>query len=115
MRRSAAFSARSTKAAFTSSGALLADGLTAEEVERAKNRLIATNVYALDSQFRLAYLFGAALTSGRTVDDVLEWEKRIEAVTPADVAAAARAVLHPSRSVTGVLTRGSAAAPAVAN
>jgi zinc protease len=94
---------------------LLADGVTAEEVERAKNRLIATNVYALDSQFRLAYLFGAALTSGRTVDDVLEWEKRIEAVTPADVTAAARAVLHAPRSVTGVLTRGPAAAPAVAN
>jgi len=88
---------------------LLKDGVTAEEVERAKNRLIATNVYALDSQFRLAYLFGAALTAGRTVDDVLAWEQRIEAVTPADVTQAARAVLQPNRSVTGVLTRGPAA------
>ncbi len=82
--------------------------MTAEEVARAKNRLIATNVYALDSQFRLAYLFGVALTAGRSVDDVIEWEKRIEAVTPEEVTAAARAVLQLNRSVTGVLTRGPA-------
>jgi zinc protease len=87
---------------------LLNDGVTAEEVARAKNRLIATNVYALDSQFRLAYLFGVALTAGRSVDDVIEWEKRIEAVTPEEVTAAARAVLQLNRSVTGVLTRGPA-------
>ncbi|MFO1091670.1 MAG: pitrilysin family protein [Hyphomicrobiales bacterium] len=90
------------------------DGVTDDEVERAKKRLIASNIYALDSQFRLAYLFGTALTSGRTVDDVLEWEKRIEAVTADDVRNAARDVLEPVRSVTGVLTRG-AAQPAVAN
>jgi zinc protease len=78
-------------------------GVTAEELERARNKLLADTVYALDSQSTLARMFGVALTTGSTVEDVLGWEKEIEKVTAADVKAAAARVLDIRRSVTGVL------------
>jgi zinc protease len=84
---------------------LARDGTTEEEVARAKNRLLADTVYSLDSQFRLAYLFGSALTSGRTVEDVLGWDERVRKVTKEDVDKVARAVLQLNRSVTGILVK----------
>jgi zinc protease len=65
--------------------------------------LIADNVYAQDDQLELAIMFGEALTTGRTVDDVLGWTGRIRRVTGYDVRAAAAKVLRIERSVTGVL------------
>jgi zinc protease len=82
---------------------VIADGVAEEELERARSRLIASTVYALDSQSRLARIFGVALTNGRTVEDVLNWTDRIEAVTAEDVQAAAAEVLRIERSVTGIL------------
>lgn len=82
---------------------IAADGVTDDELERARNRLIASTVYALDSQVQLARIFGAALINGRTVDDVLDWTKNVEAVTAVDVKAAALKVLRIERSVTGIL------------
>jgi zinc protease len=82
---------------------IAADGVSDDELERSRNRLIASTVYALDSQVRLARMFGAALINGRTAQDVLTWTDRIEAVTGADVKAAAGKVLRIERSVTGIL------------
>jgi len=82
---------------------LLKEGVTADELARAKKSLIADTVYSLDSQFKLAYLYGQALVTGRTVADVQDWPNRISAVTIADVQAAAAKVLRPERSVTSVL------------
>lgn len=83
---------------------LLAEGVTEEELARAKTRLAADSVYAQDSVTAPARLFGAALASGRTVDDVEAWPDRISAVTRDQVLAVARAVLDSDRSVTAVLT-----------
>jgi zinc protease len=80
-----------------------ADGVTDDELQRARNRLIASTVYALDSQYRLAFMFGVALTNERTVEDVLGWTQRIEAVTAEDVRKVAEEILRIERSVTGVL------------
>ena len=82
---------------------LLADGVTAEEVDRAKVRLRAAAVYARDSLGTAPRVIGTALTTGRTVADVEAWPERIEAVTVEDVNAAARAVLEGKYSVTSVL------------
>ena len=49
---------------------VVANGVTAEETERAKNRLIADAVFAQDSQATLARWYGAALTTGSSVDSV---------------------------------------------
>jgi zinc protease len=81
-------------------------GVTEEEVERAKTRLIADSVFAQDSQATLARWFGSALTSGLTVEQVLNWPDRIRAVTPAAVRDVARKWLDKRRSVTGYLIKG---------
>jgi zinc protease len=48
-------------------------------------------------------MFGIALANEGSVDDVLTWTDRIEAVTAADVKQAAEHVLRIERSVTGLL------------
>ena len=68
---------------------VVAKGVTADELERAKNRLIADAVYAQDNQATLARWYGAALTTGSTVERVQSWPDRIRAVT-ADAVRAAR-------------------------
>ena len=56
-------------------------GVTAEELERAKSRLIADAIFAQDNQASMARWYGAALMTGATVDDVRRWPDRIRAVT----------------------------------
>jgi zinc protease len=80
-------------------------GITADELERAKARMIADFVYALDSQSTLARLYGTALTTGSTVEDVRQRPDRLRAVTAAAVHDAARKWLDKRRSVTGYLVR----------
>jgi zinc protease len=82
---------------------LLTDGVTAEEVDRAKGRMRASAVYARDSLQAGARAIGAALATGQTVEDVEQWPARIGAVTPEQVNAAARFVLREERAVTGLL------------
>jgi zinc protease len=80
-------------------------GVTGEELERAKSRLIADAVYAQDSQATLARWYGAALTTGGTVEEVKSWPDRIRAVSAEAVRAAAREWLDKRRSVTGYLIK----------
>ncbi|MFD1704407.1 M16 family metallopeptidase [Methylopila henanensis] len=81
----------------------LDEGPTAEELERAKTRLVADTIYAQDSQATLARIYGASLATGGTVADVQNWPAKIRAVTADEVRAAVRAVLDPRRAVTGEL------------
>jgi len=80
-------------------------GVTADELDRAKTRLIADAVYAQDSQVTLARWYGAALATGQTVDMVRTWPDRIRAVTADAVQQAARRWLDRRRSVTGYLVQ----------
>jgi zinc protease len=84
-----------------------AKGVTAEELERTKTRLIADAVYAHDSQASMARWYGAALTTGATVEDVGHWPDRIRKVTAEAVQDAARQWLDKKRSVTGYLIKDS--------
>ncbi|WP_316978419.1 M16 family metallopeptidase [Shumkonia mesophila] len=97
----------------TAVDALLAEavktGITAEEVQRAKDRIIAGAIYARDSLGGGARVLGAALAIGLKVEDVEEWPERIRAVTTEEVNAALRAVLDPGRSVTSELLPANAA------
>jgi zinc protease len=83
-------------------------GVTAEELERCKNGLIASTVYAQDNQTTLARWFGAALATGLTVEQVRSWPDRVRQVTADSVRAAARRYLDKRRSVTGYLIRDTA-------
>jgi zinc protease len=78
-------------------------GMTAEELETSKNRLIADAVYAQDNQGTLARWFGSALTSGGTVEQVKTWPDRVRSVTAEQVIAAGKTWLDKRRSVTGYL------------
>jgi len=82
---------------------LLAEGVDAGELERAKTRLVAEAIYAQDSQFALARWYGASLATGETIDDVQQWPQRIEAVRAEDIVAAASKWLERRRAVTGYL------------
>ena len=84
---------------------LITHGVSAEELERAKTRLIADSIYAQDSQATLARWYGAALTTGGSVEDVKTWPDRIRAVSAEAVQDAARKWLDKRRSVTGYLIK----------
>jgi len=70
------------------------------DLDRAKTQLIAAVTFRRDSQYQMASAYGQALTIGLTVDDVEDWPRRIRAVSPNAVRAAA-AGLDRRESVTG--------------
>jgi zinc protease len=89
--------------------AVLADvvqnGVTPDELERAKSRMIADAVYANDNQRMLAQWYGASLATGATVEQVRTWPDRIRVVTADAVRDAAQRWLDKRRSVTGYLVK----------
>ena len=91
--------------------AVVASGVPADHLERAKTQLVAEAIYAQDNQSSLGRWYGAALTTGMSVQDVREWPERIELVSMANVQAAAKTWLDRRRAVTGHLLQ---ADPAVA-
>jgi zinc protease len=84
---------------------VIAHGVSTDELDRAKTRLIAEAVYAEDNQATLARWYGSALAIGQTVEDVRAWPDRIRAVTAEAVQNAARTWLDRRRSVTGYLVK----------
>lgn len=89
---------------------LLEDGVTPEEVARVQQRMIAEAVYARDSLTTAVRVFGSALTTGSSIEDVEAWPERIAAVTPEAVMDAARTVFDRTQAVTGRLVPANAAA-----
>jgi zinc protease len=90
--------------------AFLAEGPDAAQLDRVKGRIRAAEIYALDDQARRARRIGAALACGLSLEDVGAWAAALDAVTAADVRAAAEATFRPERSVTGWLRAPDAAA-----
>ncbi len=86
-------------------GDVLANGVSQQELDRARKVLQAETVYLLDSQSSLARVFGRALVVGMSVDDVINWDDRLNSVTVQDIKNAAAKVLQIRRSVTGFLMK----------
>ncbi len=86
----------------------IAEGVSDKELARAKTRLIADAAYAQDSQSSLARMYGSALATGSTIEDVQRWPDAVEAVTAEQVIEAARR-LDKRRAVTGYLMKDEAA------
>ncbi|GAB5378464.1 MAG: pitrilysin family protein [Acuticoccus sp.] len=87
------------------------NGVSDEEVARAKTSVLASVIFAQDSQATLARIFGAALTTGSTVEDVQKWPGRITAVDAAAVQEAAQAWLDkPGKVIARLLPDDSPAA-----
>jgi zinc protease len=82
---------------------VLEQGVTAEELARAKRQLVTQATYARDSMAGAARLFGIALATGGTIEQVEFWPDRIAAVTIEQVNEGAAAVLRRENSTTGEL------------
>lgn len=83
--------------------ALLASGVTEEELRRAKDQLKASAVFARDEPSTGPYVIGAAMAVGETLEEIQAWPERVEAVTVEQVNDLLRAYLKPEASVTGYL------------
>ncbi|SFV35574.1 zinc protease [Hyphomicrobium facile] len=82
---------------------IVKNGVTEQELTRAKNSYLADYVYDSDNQATLARRYGWNLAVGRTVADVEAWPANISKVTANDVKKVAAKYLDPNDSVTGYL------------
>ncbi|RJE85763.1 M16 family metallopeptidase [Paracoccus onubensis] len=78
-------------------------GPDAEDLERVKTQIRASQIYSRDSAHGRAYDYGQGLATGLTVEDVNDWPDILSAVTVEDVTEAARQVLNSNANVTGWL------------
>jgi len=89
---------------------VLVDGITAEDVERAKARFKARLAYAKDSPMTAARTLGASLSVGMRIDDVENYPEELAKVTVDQVRDAARRLFSENSSATGILLPKSQAA-----
>ncbi|WP_246662027.1 M16 family metallopeptidase [Prosthecodimorpha hirschii] len=83
--------------------AVVRDGVNEAELNRAKRKIVANAIHAQDSQASLARIFGTALTTGSTVEDVRTWPAKVYAVTPDDVKKVATTYLRKDIATTAFL------------
>ena len=81
----------------------LKEGVTGDELARAKTQIVASSVYARDRQKTRAYQYGSGLMTGLSARDVYDFPDRVRAVTAADVMAAAHSLFDGAHAVTGEL------------
>jgi zinc protease len=79
------------------------NGVTQEELDRARASYLAEFIYTSDSQSRMARHYGWRLVTGMTVTDVEQWPDRLTRVTVDNIREAARKYLVDKNSVTGYL------------
>ncbi len=99
--------------------ALIADlakhPVTPAEIEEHRPLILKARAERLDNQFGRVETLGTLLMEGRTLEDLLAWDGRIDRVTAADVNRVVAAYLLRDRSmVVHLLPRVAAAAPAPA-
>lgn len=82
---------------------IVEDGITEDELAKAKRRFVRSMIFARDDQSGMARIYGSTLTTGGTVEDIAEWPNRIEAITVEAVQAVAARYLDQRRAVTGYL------------
>ena len=74
---------------------VIEQGVSEQETKEAIQRLQDQAVYARDSLSGPAMIFGHALTTGSTIDDIENWATDIATVTPKQVQEAAKQYLNP--------------------
>jgi zinc protease len=73
------------------------------DLTRARQKLIMAGLQARDGTYKAALAVGAALATGAALTDFERRQDLISAVTPDDIAVAARDLFQPTRSVTSLL------------
>jgi len=71
---------------------LLEAGFSDEDVERVRNSMAASAIYARDNQQSMAQLFGSWMAIGGSIDDLMNYEDDIRAITTEQALSAARQV-----------------------
>ncbi|MER8606957.1 insulinase family protein, partial [Mesorhizobium sp. M1233] len=79
------------------------DGVTSDELDKAKDRYIRSVIFAHDELGHIANIYGKTLTTGGNVKDVLERPDRIRKVTTDEVKTVAARYLVLDHSTTGYL------------
>ncbi|MET3524107.1 M16 family metallopeptidase [Mesorhizobium abyssinicae] len=82
---------------------IVKDGVTEDELERAKTRYVRSTIFARDKQKDMANMYGSTLATGGSVKDVQEWPERIRKVTADQVKQVAARYLVLDHSTTGYL------------
>lgn len=82
---------------------IINDGVTPDELDKAKDRFVRSMIFARDNQASMANIYGSTLATGGSVEDIAKWPDRIRAVTPEQIKAVAAKYLNPDRSVAGYL------------
>ena len=82
---------------------LLDDGITVEDVERAKARYMARLAFAKDSPMSAARAIGGSLAVGLNLNDVENYPDELAKVTLEQVKGAARRLFSENSSATGIL------------
>ncbi|MEM9572024.1 MAG: pitrilysin family protein [Pseudomonadota bacterium] len=72
--------------------ALLETGFSDEDVERVRNSMAASAIYARDNQQNMAQLFGSWMAIGGSIEDLMSYEDDIRAITTEQALSAARQV-----------------------
>lgn len=78
--------------------AVVKSGVTEQELREAKDRLKDEAIYARDSLTTPGMVFGQALATGGTMDDVEYWPDNIEKVTAQQILDAAKKYLDPDNT-----------------
>ena len=79
------------------------NGVTIEELERAKNSLISESIYAKDGIRNMAYIYGQISALGLDIQYAEDWNKMIKEVSSDEIKAAAKYILDSKSYVTGKL------------
>ncbi len=82
---------------------LLSEGVTEDELARAQFNIVADFDFARDSQQSMAQLFGTALTTGSTIESVVEYPAKIKEVTRDDISSVAQSLFESESQVTAYL------------
>ncbi|MGI9350574.1 MAG: M16 family metallopeptidase [Rhizobiaceae bacterium] len=82
---------------------LLVEGITQEELDRARQSYLKSLVYSQDSQVTLARIFGSILSTGGSIEDFVGWPDRLAKVKVEDVNRVARKYLDNRHAVTSYL------------
>jgi len=81
-------------------------GVDMDQLARIKRQIRASTIFAKDDVGSLARGYGAALTSGLTVEDVQAWPDILDSITAEEIMAAAERIFDKRKAVTGWLTHG---------
>ncbi len=83
---------------------IIKNGITAEELQRAKNILEAESIYSQDGLQSLGYVYGRVAALGLPLTYVKQWDEIIQNTTITDVQNAAKHIFLNKNHLTGYLT-----------